>query len=65
MGTHNELTLDELNQAAGGFVVQVQTGNIGIDISDKGSTITWPGKVDGVSGTWTWGSDGSIGWQRG
>jgi hypothetical protein len=60
-----ELEIDELNRVSGGApVVQGATGRISFEAGVNGSSVSWPGKVDGVSGTWTMDSHSGLSWQR-
>jgi hypothetical protein len=65
MAMRDDLTIDELNHVSGGApFVQGATGSITFESGVNGSSVSWPGKVDGQGGVWTISSTGGLGWQR-
>jgi bacteriocin-like protein len=62
MEIRDELTIDELNHISGGAGAGINgnTGNIYFEIGTKGSSVSWPGSTNGVSGTWTVSSTGGL-----
>jgi hypothetical protein len=66
MSNTDELSLDRLDQVAGGsanFGASGHTGAIAWGTkSNGGIAVTWPGSLDGVNGVWSVSSDGGVQW---
>jgi hypothetical protein len=58
-----ELSLGELNLISGGDMAAGNTGSIEFSIGTGGAGVTWPGAVDGVSGTWHMSSKNGLSWK--
>ncbi len=57
-----ELSLDQLHMVVGGDGVMGSTGSIVFANGTAGSSVSWPGAVGGVKGTWTASSNTGLSW---
>jgi hypothetical protein len=59
-----ELSLDELDHVAGGRGASLvgTTGDITFGLGTKNSFVSWPGKIDGMDGTWTMSTQSGLTW---
>ncbi|MFY9957734.1 hypothetical protein [Bradyrhizobium sp.] len=58
-----ELTIDELNLVSGGDMTAGNLGSLQYAIGTGGAGVTWPGALDGVSGTWHMSSKNGLSWR--
>lgn len=59
-----ELSFDQLKTVAGGDGVLGSTGSIVFANGTAGSSVSWPGTVGGVKGTWTASSNTGLSWHQ-
>jgi hypothetical protein len=59
-----ELSLEDLKTVTGGDGVMGQTGSIQFGVgANHGASVSWPGALDGVQGTWTASSKTGLSWR--
>lgn len=59
-----ELSCEDLEIVAGGDGVMGQTGSIQFGVgANHGASVSWPGAVGGVQGTWTASSKTGLSWR--
>ncbi|MFY9957735.1 hypothetical protein [Bradyrhizobium sp.] len=60
----SELTIDELNLVSGGDFNMGMIGSMTyVSSPEGGSSVTWPGAVGGVQGSWTASSKNGLTWR--
>jgi hypothetical protein len=58
-----DLSLDQLGMVVGGDGVLGSTGAIVFANGTAGSSVSWPGAVGGIQGTWTASSNTGLSWR--